>query len=120
MKSTQDAVNRHALPLAAAILVNGSTWTNALHTGQRDIVWNSAARPDPPNSKIPVFVRVGAIIPLILGDDIQSLCNSNYVNNPDVHTRNGNLEIRVYASGSTYLTLYDGTAIDSVEDNNQL
>ena len=60
-------------------------WTNERHTGKQDITWKNPAQPDPPQSKIPVFVRSGAIVPLILGEDVQTLCDANYVNNPAHH-----------------------------------
>ncbi len=88
-------------------------WTNEQHTGRRDIVWNNPSQPDLPKSKIPVFVRAGAIVPLILGDDTQSLCDSNYVNSSDVKSWDGGLELRAYPAGNTQLTMFDGTAIDS-------
>ena len=74
-------------------------WTNERHGGKQDISWKNPAQPDLPLSKIPVFVRSGAIVPLILGDDIQTLCDANYVNNAGVKTWDGGLEVRVYPAG---------------------
>ena len=88
-------------------------WTNERHTGTQKITWNNPAQPDPPQSKIPVFVRNGAIVPLILGDDVQTLCDANYVNNPAIKTWDGGLEIRVYPAGTSNLTVFDGTDIRS-------
>ena len=89
-------------------------WTNERHTGQQNINWTNPDQPDPPKSKIPVFVRDGAIIPLILGEDVQTLCDANYVNNPAINTWNGGLEVRVYPAGTSRFTLADGTDIQSV------
>jgi alpha-D-xyloside xylohydrolase len=88
-------------------------WTNERHGGTQDVTWKNPSQPDPPGSKIPVFVRRGAIIPLILGDDVQTLCDANYVNNPAVKTWGGGLEVRVYPAGTSQFTVYDGTDIRS-------
>jgi len=88
-------------------------WTNEAHAGKQEITWSNPAHPDVPRSKIPVFVRRGAILPLILGEDTESLCDTNYVNNPAVKTFEGGLEIRIYPEGASQLILYDGSEIRS-------
>ena len=88
-------------------------WTNEAHSGKQEITWQSPVQPDSPKSKIPVFVRRGAIVPLILGEDVETLCDANYVNNVGVKTFEGGLEIRVYPEGASQLTLYDGSQIRS-------
>jgi alpha-D-xyloside xylohydrolase len=90
-------------------------WTNERHTGKQKITWKNPAQPDPPQSKIPVFVRSGAIVPLILGEDVQTLCDANYVNNPAIKTWDGGLEIRIYPASTSKFTVFDGTDIQSVE-----
>lgn len=90
-------------------------WTNERHAGLQDIAWTNPDQPAPPESKIPVFVRDGAIIPLILGEDTQTLCDANYVNNPAIKSWDGGLEIRVYPAGTSQFTIFDGTDIQSVE-----
>jgi alpha-D-xyloside xylohydrolase len=86
-------------------------WTNERHTGKQDLTWKNPAQPAEPESKVPVFVRQGAIIPLLLGEDVASLCDADYVNNPGVKTWDGGLELRVYPSGSSRFTIYDGTDV---------
>ena len=88
-------------------------WTNERHAGMQDITWTNPDRPEPPESKIPVFVRDGAIIPLILGEDTQTLCDANYVNNAAIKSWEGGLEIRVYPAGTSQFTIFDGTGIQS-------
>jgi alpha-D-xyloside xylohydrolase len=88
-------------------------WTNERHTGKQDITWTNPASPDPPKSKIPVFVRDGAIIPLILDPDVQTLCSADYVNNPAIRAWDGGLEISVYPAGTSSFTLLDGASIQS-------
>ncbi len=86
-------------------------WTNERHAGKQDITWKNPAQPDPPQSKIPVFVRSGAIVPLILGEDVQTLCDANYVNNPAVTTWDGSLVFLVYPADASQFTVYDGTQV---------
>ena len=89
-------------------------WTNERHVGKRDVTWRNPGTPEPPESKIPVYVRSGAILPLLLGDDVETLCDPNYVNNPGVRTWDGGLEVRVYPAGTSRLTVFDGTEIESL------
>jgi hypothetical protein len=60
-----------------------------------------------------VFARSGAIIPLILGDDVETLCDSNYINNSAIKTWDGGLEISIYPEGTTSFTMFDGTEVTS-------
>jgi alpha-D-xyloside xylohydrolase len=90
-------------------------WTNEQHAGRQTITWKNPAQPDEPKSKIPVFVRSGAIVPFILGDDVQTLCDANYVNNAGVMTWDGGLEVRIYPAGTSRFTVFDGTEVNSVE-----
>ena len=50
-------------------------WTSAVHSGGQTITWNSGNR-----MQFPLFVREGAIVPL-LPENVQTLCDPNYVNN---------------------------------------
>ena len=86
-------------------------WTNERHPGKQNLTWKNPAQPNEPKSKIPVFVRRGAIIPLILGDDVASLCDANYINSTGVKTWDGGLELRIYPAGSSRFTIYDGTDV---------
>ena len=58
--------------------------------------------------EIPVFVRSGAILPFLFGDDVDTLCDPNYVNNPGVKTWDGGLEFHVYPAGTSRLRSFDG------------
>lgn len=89
-------------------------WTNEQHSGKQDILWKNPSQPAEPKSKIPVFVRSGAIVPLILDDTVQTLADSNYVNNPRLTTWDGAIEVRIYPSGVSSLTMFDGTIIDCI------
>jgi alpha-D-xyloside xylohydrolase len=89
-------------------------WTNERHAGKQDIVWKNPAQPAEPNSKIPVFVKSGSIVPMILGD-VQTLCDPNYVNNAAVKTWDGGLDLRIHPAGTTAFTVFDGTDIRCIE-----
>ena len=89
-------------------------WTDEVRAGKQNITWKNPAMPAQPRSKVPVFVKLGSIVPLILGDDVQTLCDANYVNNPAVKTWDNGLEIRVYPSGDSQFTAFDGTFIRCV------
>jgi alpha-D-xyloside xylohydrolase len=90
-------------------------WTNERHTGKQDITWRNPAQPAAPKSKIPVFVRSGAVLPLILGDDVETLCDSNYINNAGVRIWNGGLEISIYPKGVSRFSVFDGAEVNCTE-----
>ncbi len=80
-------------------------WTQALHPGGRNLAWSN---PDP--LKLPLFVRRGAIVPM-LPVGVQTLCDANYVDNATVKTWDGGLSFLVYPSDSSEFTVYDGTHV---------
>lgn len=89
-------------------------WTNQQHAGKQNITWISPAQPAQPKSKIPVFVRSGAIVPLVLGDSVETLCDPNYINNPELATWDGGIEASIYPAGNSTFTIFDGTEITCV------
>jgi alpha-glucosidase (family GH31 glycosyl hydrolase) len=50
-------------------------WSNERHAGGQNVTWNNANQ-----QHFPLFVRRGAIIPM-LPPDVESLCSAEYVNN---------------------------------------
>ena len=89
-------------------------WTHQRHAGKQDVVWQNPAQPEEPGSKIPLYVRSGAIVPFLRGDDVQSLCDANYINNPQIKTWDGGLDIHIYPDGDTRFEIFDGTRIESL------
>jgi alpha-D-xyloside xylohydrolase len=87
-------------------------WTHQQHAGKNDVVWTNPAQPAEPASKIPVFVRSGAILPFLLGD-VESLCDPDYINNAQIKTWDGGLDIHVYPDGDTSFEMFEGTQIQS-------
>ena len=67
--------------------------------------WANADR-----TKLPVFARAGAIIPM-LAELPQTLCDANYVNNAQVRTPTDGLLVRVYPAAASRFIVHDGTDI---------
>jgi alpha-D-xyloside xylohydrolase len=81
-------------------------WTNERHAGGQTIAWQS-----PNHTQFPLFVREGAIVPL-LPEDVQTLCDANYVNNAGVSTPTEALLFLIYpGSHTSQFRVHDGTAI---------
>jgi hypothetical protein len=74
------------------------------------VTWQNPEQPAEPRSKIPVFVRSGAIVPFLLGK-VDSLCDANYINNPQIQTWDGGLDVHVYPDGASSFDLFDGARI---------
>jgi alpha-D-xyloside xylohydrolase len=89
-------------------------WTNQQHAGKQNITWNNPVQPAEPKSKIPVFVRSGAIVPLVLGESVDTLCDPNYINNASLSTWDGGIEASIYPAGSSSFAVFDGTLLTSV------
>ena len=82
-------------------------WTNAKYTGGQQIVWSNAD-----TTKMPLFVREGAIVPL-LQNVPQTLCDANYVNNNAISTMDSALQLLIYPGPpAAHFTIYDGTTAD--------
>ncbi len=80
-------------------------WTNAPHTGGQLITWTNANQ-----AQFPLFVREGAIIPM-LRSDVRTLCDANYVNNPQVSIMDGSWLIQAYPAGTSGFSAFDGTSL---------
>ncbi len=80
-------------------------FTHQVHAGGQHIAW---ANPD--QSETPLFVRQGALIPM-LPNAVDTLCDAAYVGNTNIVTwDDGALAFWVYPGTNTSFTLYDGTA----------
>jgi alpha-D-xyloside xylohydrolase len=81
-------------------------WSGARHAGAQTITWQNNDR-----SQFPLFIREGAIIPL-LPDDVQTLCDRNYVNNPNISKPGEGLLFLIYpGADASEFTVYDGTSV---------
>ena len=61
-------------------------------------------------TKLPLFAREGAIIPM-LAEVPQTLCDANYVNNDKIHTPSDGLLFRIYPADTSRFVVHDGTDI---------
>jgi alpha-D-xyloside xylohydrolase len=80
-------------------------WDGSRHPGKQLTTWTNADR-----KKLPVYVRAGTIVPLLLGA-VETLCDANYVNNQAVKTWDGGLRFRIHPAGTSRFTVYDGTEV---------
>jgi alpha-D-xyloside xylohydrolase len=81
-------------------------WTNDRHAGGQTISWT-----DPDPTKLPLFVREGAIVPTLLAD-AQTLCDADYINNPSVITSGTGLRFLIYPGGTSRFEVFDGTVVE--------
>jgi alpha-D-xyloside xylohydrolase len=82
-------------------------WSNQLHAGGQNITWTNADQ-----TKMPLFVRSGAVIPMLL-THVDTLCDGNYVNNPNIVSPDSGLLFRIYPAGSSGFIVHDGTDVQS-------
>jgi len=80
-------------------------FTQQKFAGGRNIIWSS-----PDQTRMPLFVREGAIIPMI-STNVLSLCNAAYVGNSNLMTWDGSLQFLIYPATNSSFTVYDGTRL---------
>jgi alpha-D-xyloside xylohydrolase len=80
-------------------------WTNQRQGGGKNITWTNNRQ-----SQMPLFVREGALIPMLL-TDVETLCDANYVNNPNVKTPDNGMQFLIYPGQKSEFAVYDGTNI---------
>ncbi len=85
-------------------------WNHAKHVGGQNVNWTN-----PNQAQFPLFVREGAVIPMLLSEP-ESLCDANYVNNAAVKTPDDDLLFLVYPAGNSGFIVYDGTNVQSHAD----
>ena len=80
-------------------------WTAERITGKKVFTWSN-----PDSTKLPVFVRNGSIIPM-LAEDADTLCDAEYINNPQIRTAGRGLLFLLYPAETGSFTMFDGTDI---------
>jgi alpha-D-xyloside xylohydrolase len=80
-------------------------FTQQKFAGGRNLTWS-----DPDQTRMPLFVREGAIIPM-LPTNVLSLCDAAYIGNSHITTWDGTLEVTVYPTTNSSFTVYDGTRL---------
>ncbi|MGZ6057971.1 MAG: TIM-barrel domain-containing protein [Myxococcaceae bacterium] len=79
-------------------------WTSRRFEGGRVVTWTGT------RAQLPLFVREGAIIPLI-SPEVQTLVDAVYAGNTSLVTMTNALELAVYPAGASQFALYDGTRV---------
>jgi len=80
-------------------------FTNVVYTGGQNIVWTNSNQ-----SQMPIFLRAGAIVPLI---------STNTLTLTDFNLATNALEFLVYPASDSSFTVYDGTSLN-VQTNGTL
>jgi len=80
-------------------------FTQQKFSGGRNIPWSN-----PNLTRMPLFVREGAIVPMI-STNVLSLCDTAYVGNSGLVTWDGSLQFLVYPTTNSSVTVYDGTCL---------
>lgn len=80
-------------------------FSNMKYSGGQSIIWSNANQ-----SQMPLFVREGAVIPMI-STNVQTLCDSAYVSNPGLTTMDNSIQFLVYPTTNSSFTVYDGTSL---------
>jgi alpha-glucosidase (family GH31 glycosyl hydrolase) len=104
--------------LVAPVIVGGATdryvylprgrwydyWTNHRFDGGQSVVWKGT------RMQVPLFVREGAIIPLI-SPDVQTLVDPAYTGASSLTMATTALDFAVYPAVASQFTLHDGTRV---------
>jgi alpha-D-xyloside xylohydrolase len=80
-------------------------WTQQRHDGGQTISWTDT---DP--THVPLFVRAGAVVPMLL-NEVDTMCDADYVNNPAIRTPDSGLLVLIYPEGVSSFTVFDGAEI---------
>jgi alpha-D-xyloside xylohydrolase len=83
-------------------------WSNERHDGGQNFVWTNTDQ-----TKMPLFVRDGAVVPMLL-TDADTLCDSNYVNNSKILSPDSGLLFRIYPADVSGFIVHDGTDVQCV------
>jgi hypothetical protein len=86
-------------------------WTNRSYAGGQNISWTNTDQ-----AKVGLFVRAGAIIPMI-STNIDTLVDTTYMGNSNLVTMDSALEFLTYPATNSNFTMYDGTAAQCSSNN---
>jgi alpha-D-xyloside xylohydrolase len=96
-----------AVSTARNVYMPAGVWhdffTHQRYVGGSNVVWNNSNV-----LQMPLFVRDGAIIPMI-SSNVMTLCDAAYVSNPALVTMDSSLEFIVYPTTNSSFALYDGS-----------
>jgi alpha-D-xyloside xylohydrolase len=80
-------------------------FSNQRYTGGQTITWNNANQ-----HQMPLFVREGAVIPMI-STNVQTALDSTYTSNSNLISPGNALQFLVYPTTNSNFTVYDGTSL---------
>jgi alpha-D-xyloside xylohydrolase len=80
-------------------------FANVRYSGGQTIIWTNANQ-----HQMPLFVREGAVIPMI-STNVQTLLDTSYTSNPNLVLPGAGLQFLVYPTTNSSFTVYDGTSL---------
>ncbi len=80
-------------------------FANVRYSGGQTIIWTNANQ-----HQMPLFVREGAVIPMI-STNVQTLLGTSYTSNPDLVLPGAGLQFLIYPTTNSNFTVYDGTSL---------
>ena len=80
-------------------------WTGEPIAGGKVVQWSN-----PDVTKMPLFIRNGGIVPMLL-DDAETLCDADYANNPNIRTASSGLLFLIYPADLGNFFVFDGTEV---------
>ena len=81
-------------------------FANVRYSGGQTIIWTNANQ-----HQMPLFVREGAVIPMI-STNVQTLLDTSYSSNPNLVLPGAGLQFLVYPTTNSSFTVYDGTSVN--------
>ena len=80
-------------------------FSNVRYSGGQTITWVNANQ-----HQMPLFVREGAVIPMI-STNVQTMLDASYTSNPNLITPGNSLQFLIYPTTNSSFTVYDGTSL---------
>jgi alpha-D-xyloside xylohydrolase len=81
-------------------------FANVRYSGGQTIIWTNANQ-----HQMPLFVREGAVIPMI-STNVQTLLDTSYTSNPNLILPGNALQFLIYPTTNSSFTVYDGTSLN--------
>jgi len=97
-------------PTTRSVYLPQGNWydyfANLCYSGGQTIIWTNANQ-----HQMPLFVRDGAVIPMI-STNVQTLLDTNYTSNPGLVLPGTALQFLIYPTTNSSFTVYDGTSLN--------
>jgi alpha-D-xyloside xylohydrolase len=96
-------------PMIRSVYLPQGNWydyfANVRYSGAQTIIWTNANQ-----HQMPLFVREGAVIPMI-STNVQTLLATSYTSNPNLVLPGAALQFLIYPTTNSNFTVYDGTSL---------